>query len=120
MANAICLFLCWVLLNNSAVAIAHDGPHDGPHGSHSHDESAQIGAGLLLPDIEGPKPWSNKPVLTDPDRFSIAIMTDNTGGHRPGIWMQAVERVNWLRPDFGVSVGDLIEGYTEDDVEIER
>ncbi len=121
MANAICLALCWLLLNNSAVAIAHDGPH-----GHSHDEQGEkdathpIGTGLLLPDIEGPKPWSNKPALTDPDRFSIAIMTDNTGGHRPGIWMQAVERVNWLRPDFVVSVGDLIEGYTEDDAEIER
>ncbi|MEZ6076656.1 MAG: metallophosphoesterase [Pirellulaceae bacterium] len=45
-------------------------------------------------------------------------MTDRTGGHRPGIWMQAVERVNWLRPDFVVSVGDLIEGYTEDEAEI--
>ena len=74
-----------------------------------------LGYGLLLPDLQGPQPWSDKPALSDPLRFSIAIMTDRTGGHRPGIWMQAVERINWLRPDFVVSVGDLIEGYTEND-----
>ncbi len=94
---------------------------DAAHG-HATDQQAtaatNIGEGLLLPDLEGPKPWSDKPALTDPNRFSIAIMTDRTGGHRPGIWMQAVERVNWLRPDFVVSVGDLIEGYTKDEAEI--
>jgi metallophosphoesterase superfamily enzyme len=40
-------------------------------------------------------------------------MTDNTGGHRPGIWMKAVEKINLLRPTFVMSVGDLIEGYPE-------
>ena len=90
-----------------------------------HDQQATtavptLGEGLLLPDLDGPKPWTDKPALTDPQRFSIAIMTDRTGGHRPGIWMQAVERVNWLRPDFVISVGDLIEGYTEDEAEIAK
>lgn len=118
--------MLWLLASSMAVAhpTPHDGPHDGPHAGHTHDaddkKGLEIGTGLLLPEIDGPKPWSNKPALTDPNRFSIAIMTDRTGGHRPGIWMQAVERVNWLRPDFVVSVGDLIEGYTEDDIEIER
>lgn len=76
-------------------------------------------AALMLPAVQGPKPWSEKPVLDDPDRFHIAIMTDNTGGHRPGIWMKAVRRLNWLRPNFVVSVGDLIEGYSKDRNELE-
>ena len=97
---------------------AHD-KHDQKSTSQDSD-AGEIGQALVLPAIDGPKPWSAKPVLDDPDRFSIAIMTDRTGGHRPGIWMKAVERVNWLRPDFVVSVGDLIEGYTEDETEIER
>ncbi len=75
---------------------------------------------IKLPTIDGPKPWSDKPVLSDPDRFQIAIMTDRTGGHRPGIWMDAVNKVNLLRPDFVVSVGDLIEGYTGDRATVER
>ena len=103
-------------------AICNAAPHDG-HPSEPTAVSSgakTIGTGLILPNIDGPKPWSDKPALTDADRFSIAIMTDRTGGHRPGIWMQAVERINWLRPDFVVSVGDLIEGYTEDDQEIAR
>lgn len=106
-------------LSSAQLLVAHP-PHEGHEHAegeeHKHDPA--IGTGLILPDIEGPKPWSDKPALTDPDRFSIAIMTDRTGGHRPGIWMQAVHRINWLRPDFVVSVGDLIEGYTEDDDKI--
>ena len=73
----------------------------------------------MLPALEGAKPWSEKPILNDPSRFHIAIMTDNTGGHRPGIWMKAVERINWMRPEFVVSVGDLIEGYSTNRDEIE-
>ena len=97
-----------------------------PGKGHEHDDEAlatQPGAtlpqALMLPAMEGAKPWSDKPILNDPSRFHIAIMTDNTGGHRPGIWMKAVERVNWMRPEFVVSVGDLIEGYSTNRDEIE-
>ncbi len=87
----------------------------------SHDDDADTTAtslalppAIALPEIDGPKPWSDKPVLNDPQRFQIAIMTDRTGGHRPGVWMDAVRKLNMLRPEFVMSVGDLIEGYTED------
>ncbi len=75
---------------------------------------------LLLPTADGPSPWSDKPVLNDPDRFQIAIVTDRTGGHRPGIWMDAVRKLNLLRPEFVMSVGDLIEGYTDDRQQAEK
>jgi hypothetical protein len=84
--------------------------------------AAPAGPPMLLPPLDpsGAKPWSNKPVLNDPRRFQFAVMSDRTGGHRPGIWMHAVRNLNLLRPQFVVSVGDLIEGYTEDTDEIER
>ena len=91
---------------------AHD-PAGDDH-SHSHEITHRSQA-LRLPGIDGTaKPWTNKPVLNDPKRFHFAVMTDRTGGHRPGIWMQAVRNLNLLRPEFVVSVGDLIEGYTDD------
>lgn len=47
-------------------------------------------------------------------------MSDNTGGHRPGVWMHGVRNLNLLRPEFVVSVGDLIEGYSEDEGQVEN
>ena len=93
-------------------------PDDAAH-QHREGESATP-AVILLPDTAGPSPWSDKPILNDPRRFQIAIMTDRTGGHRPGIWMEGVRRLNMLRPEFVVSVGDLIEGYTEDRSRLNR
>lgn len=87
---------------------------------HTHKKpTASFPKGLVLPAIEGPKPWSDKPHLNDESRFQIAIMTDRTGGHRPGIWQKGISVVNLLRPEFVMSVGDLIEGYSEDPAEIE-
>lgn len=94
----------------------------GPDSDHAHGEAEAkhgLPAALVLPEFEGPRPWSDKPVLNDPARFQIAIMSDNTGGHRPGIWMDAVRKLNMLRPEFVMSVGDLIEGYSKDRNEIE-
>lgn len=95
----------------AAAAWAHEEPKptaaDAPAAAHEFPRA------LLLPQIEGPKPWTDKPVFNDPNRFQIAVMTDNTGGHRPGIWMKAIEKINLMRPEFVMSVGDLIEGYSE-------
>ena len=52
--------------------------------------------------------------------FQFAIVADRTGGHRPGIFEYAIEKLNLLQPEFVMSVGDLIEGYTEDKDEIYR
>ena len=96
------------------IAAVQSGAHPPEQHTPKHEQSTAHRA-MVLPDLKGPHPWSDKPVLNDPSRFHIAIMTDRTGGHRPGIWMQAVESINLLRPDFVMSVGDLIEGYTEDE-----
>lgn len=59
-------------------------------------------------------PRTDKAFLNDQDNFQFVIVGDRTGGHRPGIFKSAIAKVNSLQPEFVVSVGDLIEGYTED------
>lgn len=54
------------------------------------------------------------------DTFRFVVLSDRTGGHEPGAWEQAVEEINRLRPDFVISVGDLIEGHVEDENELLR
>ena len=86
-----------------------------PTATDTHTDTHSPPSALLLPPLFGPKPWTDKPTLNDPSRFHFAIMTDRTGGHRPGIWMQGVRTLNLMRPEFVVSIGDLIEGYTTDE-----
>jgi hypothetical protein len=54
------------------------------------------------------------------EEFTFAIVSDRTGGHRAKIFSRAVEYLNLLQPAFVVSVGDLIEGYTEDVKKLEQ
>ncbi|PIF00903.1 MAG: hypothetical protein CR994_04455 [Maribacter sp.] len=61
------------------------------------------------------KPWTNKPFYNRPENFQFAIVSDRTGGHREGVFGKGVEKINQLYPEFVMSVGDLIEGYTKND-----
>lgn len=70
--------------------------------------------GLLKIGIGSRNPWTNLNVNNKPEDFQFAIVTDRTGGHRPGIFTRAVERINMMQPEFVVSVGDLIEGGSTD------
>ncbi len=65
-------------------------------------------------------PWTHLEFGNRPENFQFAIVTDRTGGHRPGVFRSGIERVNLLRPEFVMSVGDLIEGYSTDTAEISR
>jgi len=46
--------------------------------------------------------------------FRFAILSDRTGGHVPGIYPRVIDEINLLCPDIVVTVGDHIEGYTDD------
>ncbi len=71
-------------------------------------------------DIQGdPKPWSKEPLEAQGD-FSFAIISDLTGGERERIFEVAVEQINRFNPRFVLSVGDLIEGGTEDTLQLKR
>ena len=65
-------------------------------------------------------PRSDQPFLDDPDNFQFVIVADRTGGHRPGVFETALAHVNLLQPEFVISVGDLIEGYTDDPAKIDK
>src|SRR6476646_9548636 len=64
--------------------------------------------------IEHRNPWTHLRFNNDPAEFRFAIVSDRTGGHRARIFSQAVQQLNLLQPEFVLSVGDLIEGYTTD------
>ncbi len=51
-----------------------------------------------------------------PLRF--AVIGDRTGGHQLGVYGQIVEEIQRMKPDFVLSVGDMIEGYTADTVRV--
>jgi len=69
---------------------------------------------------EALKPWTNLEFYNDPANFQFALVSDNTGGARIGIFDDAVEKLNLMMPEFVLSVGDLIQGYTENRAQIQK
>jgi predicted phosphodiesterase len=69
---------------------------------------------------EAPVPWTSLAPLADPEGFRFAVVTDRTGEHRDGVFESAIEKLDLVRPEFVVSVGDLIEGYTDDAAVLDR
>jgi hypothetical protein len=51
------------------------------------------------------RPYTHLNFKNDPDEFQFAIITDNAGGARPGVFPKAVEMVNLLQPEFVVNAG---------------
>ena len=66
-----------------------------------------------LIDVEPVNPWTHLDLRNDPQDFQFVIVTDRTGGHRPGVFPDAMRRLNLLQPEFVMSVGDLIEGFRD-------
>jgi hypothetical protein len=75
--------------------------------------SAQAG-GLLIDTAGTVHPWNHLQIDNDSGIFQFAVVADRTGGQRPGVFREAITKLNLLHPDFVISVGDLIEGYTTD------
>ena len=63
--------------------------------------------------IQDAKPWSSEIFKNNPDNFQFAIIGDRGGGANPlGTFERALEQLNWMQPEFVMSVGDYVEGYT--------
>ena len=72
---------------------------------------------LFKSDLQTPqKPWTHLDFANDPNHFQFAIITDRTGGPRPGVFEDAVQKLNWLMPEFVITIGDLIRGAKGKDV----
>ena len=59
-------------------------------------------------------PWTHLNWHNKAENFQFVVVTDRTGGARPGVFEHGIEKINQLQPEFVVSVGDLIEGYSDD------
>ncbi|WP_422006695.1 metallophosphoesterase family protein [Roseivirga pacifica] len=77
-------------------------------------------ATVKIESITGPKPYTSLDLNNNPKNFQFAIVTDRTGGHRPGVFLDGVKKLNLLQPEFVMSVGDLIEGYTTNEERLDR
>lgn len=78
-------------------------------------ESAPRSTPDRTPGAEGAaRPWTGRGALDHPRDFRFVVVSDRTGGHREGVFASAMPRINLVAPDFVVSVGDFIEGYSDD------
>lgn len=100
-----------VVLLGAAVAVAMNGAQ---RAARTEAAAARAEAEALQIEQQDRNPWTNLKVNNRPRNFQFAIVTDRTGGRRPGVFSRAVEKVNLLQPEFVLSVGDLIEGYNDD------
>ena len=75
---------------------------------------------IQVADLQGATPWTDLELEDGADDFHFVIVSDRTGGARPGVFAGAMPKVNLLSPAFVVSVGDLIEGYTENQAQLNR
>ncbi len=66
------------------------------------------------------RPWTRGRALDQDGDFHFAVVADRTGGCRPGVFATAVDRLNRLRPALVLSVGDYVQGYTDDPMQINR
>ena len=68
----------------------------------------------------GARPWTSTRFDDAPTDFSFAVVTDLESGYRPGVFDVAVAELGLLHPAFTLTVGDMIEGGTEDVAKLER
>jgi len=103
------LLVAAIGLTTAAVTVSRD------RGSPSTDPTGNLSVA-----VEDRNPWTHLRLNNDPADFQFAIVSDRTGGHRARVFSQAVEQLNLLQPEFVLSVGDLIEGYTEDRTKLDE
>ncbi|GAB5475549.1 MAG: hypothetical protein Mars2KO_36480 [Maribacter sp.] len=68
----------------------------------------------------GPTPWTSSTFELEEHDFTFAIISDLNGGEREGVYKTAVSQLNRLDPTFVLSVGDLIDGGTEDSLQLAK
>ncbi len=62
----------------------------------------------------GATPWSHDRFDDAEGKFTFAVFSDLNGGERGGVFEVAIAQLSLLRPELIISVGDLIDGGSED------
>lgn len=65
-------------------------------------------------EINAQIPVTKKELNNNENTFRFAIVSDRTGGMTSDIFAQSIDKINLMQPEFVFTVGDLIDGYTED------
>lgn len=60
-----------------------------------------------------PTPWTHQDYLNDPNEFQFAVVSDRAANPREGVFEAALAKLNLLRPELVLSIGDFIHGYGE-------
>jgi hypothetical protein len=66
------------------------------------------------------KPWTKTPAPSGDGQFTFAVIGDLNSGYRPGVLEIAAQQLSLLKPKFILSIGDLIEGGTEDSTKLKK
>src|SRR6187397_2205621 len=98
--NRLFLGLTVVALLATAVAFSRQQPTTPPNA-----DGFQVTAGEK-------NPWTSLKPNVGNDQFQFVVVSDRTGGRRDKIFSRAVQQINLLQPEFVVTVGDLIDGYS--------
>lgn len=79
------------------------------------------GPGAFEHDLaSAPTPWTHDRFDDEPGKFTFGVFSDLNGGERSGVFAVAVRQLSLLRPELVLSVGDLIDGETQDVSELSR
>ncbi|MEL7377700.1 MAG: hypothetical protein AAFN65_12135, partial [Bacteroidota bacterium] len=65
-----------------------------------HNICAQVIVPQSDQDLNGPTPYTGLDFRVPDGQFQFVIVTDRTGGLRPGIFSRAVDKINLLQPQF--------------------
>src|SRR5260221_10147055 len=65
-------------------------------------------------------PWSSEPKTRASGQFTFAVISDLNSGERAGVFEVAAEQLHLMKPDFILSIGDLIDGGTEDTTKLKK
>ncbi len=64
------------------------------------------------------RPWNHDEFDVENDKFTFGVFSDLNGGERDGVFNVAMAQLSLLRPEFILSIGDLIDGGTEDRIRL--
>lgn len=65
------------------------------------------------PALAGPAPWTGTQFDDRPGDFAFAVVADLESGYRPGVFEVAAQQLALMRPAFVLTIGDMIDGGTE-------